>query len=114
MAAKYLGFFLGPAADLHAWDGPLLKWEARVRAIAAAAARTTLAEAADRLPGTRLAAVQIGRAMRSLRGCIAKVAHSRPPSGGAPQVILLPGGEDTHIIPVSTGVPQPRLDASSR
>jgi hypothetical protein len=36
--AKYLGFFLGPAADLHAWDGPLLKWEARIRTIAASAA----------------------------------------------------------------------------
>ena len=40
--AKYLGFFLGPAVDLHAWDGPLLKWETRVRAIAAAAAAPSI------------------------------------------------------------------------
>ena len=36
--AKYLGFFLGPGAVLHSWVGPLPKFDARTRSIAAARA----------------------------------------------------------------------------
>ena len=39
---KYLGFMLGPDANLHQWKAPLSKWRDRTGAIAATAAPASI------------------------------------------------------------------------